>query len=397
MTSGSDVLTSAKRLTVDCVGRRAYVRGAGTAGAVLSATITGYLSGYSVRLSVNAATTVTDTDWVYGTDDTAVLQAAFSSGRAITDEGRAYLTGPLVWPTRLRFVGAGPGNSEFVALPGSTAPAISTTDPTAELLYCTGFAVDGLKSFQTSSAAGGVSVVGTTDQAAQYAASRVRCVDPGHRMSDIFVHHTKGAGWTTGGRGGCQTNNLRIFDCDGHGLVVENFDSFWSDIEIGGTGLDGVWVKSGGANSRFNNLKVFYSGNIDRTTYGAGLRLDASGCQFGPTEIQNAGADGVVLFEAERNIFSALYVEFPGATIGALAAVVADGIVLRDSSRNQITCTVWDRYTPAKLDRAVVLDRTSYGCAGNRIRGFAENYITAAYALDGTQTLGTNSIDLTAA
>ena len=63
ITSGAPTLTAASALfTAADIGRTVQVIGAGTAGAVLNTTITGYTSTTEVTLADNAATTVTAQD-----------------------------------------------------------------------------------------------------------------------------------------------------------------------------------------------------------------------------------------------------------------------------------------------------------------------------------------------
>lgn len=78
LTSSGSTFTSAD------VGKRIYVPGAGPAGAALSTTIASFVGATQVNLTVAASTTITTqaatnaAPFVYGTDDTAAIQAAYT-------------------------------------------------------------------------------------------------------------------------------------------------------------------------------------------------------------------------------------------------------------------------------------------------------------------------------
>jgi hypothetical protein len=76
ITTGTNAFsaTGAAFTTAD-VGKTIVVQGAGAAGAPLTTTISGYVSATAVTLTASAGTTVSSASFIYGTDDTAALQA----------------------------------------------------------------------------------------------------------------------------------------------------------------------------------------------------------------------------------------------------------------------------------------------------------------------------------
>lgn len=77
MTSGSSVLTvGAGRFVSEDVGKIIVVCGAASGGTDLVTTIAGYTSSTSITLGASASTTISDTTFKYGTDDTNPIQAA---------------------------------------------------------------------------------------------------------------------------------------------------------------------------------------------------------------------------------------------------------------------------------------------------------------------------------
>lgn len=65
--------------TVADVGKEMYVQGAGVSGATLQTSIAGFTDTTHVTLGSPASTTVSNATGMYGTDDTAALQAAFNT------------------------------------------------------------------------------------------------------------------------------------------------------------------------------------------------------------------------------------------------------------------------------------------------------------------------------
>lgn len=94
MTSGSAVLTisagvNGGSFSASDVGKVVWVRGAAAAGGDLLTTIASYTSSTQVTLAAAAATTVSSAGVVWGTDDTAAIQAAVNAAHAYA------LSGPM--------------------------------------------------------------------------------------------------------------------------------------------------------------------------------------------------------------------------------------------------------------------------------------------------------------
>jgi len=115
MTNGQAVLTSASGLFVPGdVGKVCTVSGAGTGTTPLSTTIIAYSSATQVALGANAARSVTGKVIVWGTDDTATIQAALDACAAAN--------GGMVWIPRGNYLYSAPmicsGVSENAPLKG---------------------------------------------------------------------------------------------------------------------------------------------------------------------------------------------------------------------------------------------------------------------------------------
>jgi len=95
ITSGSPTLTvTGANFTAADVGKRIQVPGAGTAGGVLSTTISARISATQLTLAANASSTVSGLaeDIIYGTNDDAALQAAVDAAAAEGTGGTVILS-----------------------------------------------------------------------------------------------------------------------------------------------------------------------------------------------------------------------------------------------------------------------------------------------------------------
>jgi hypothetical protein len=108
ITAGQKTLTSlAAAFSAGDVGKLVEVRGAGSAGATLFASITSVASQTSVVLSAAASTTVSGALYAFGTDDTAALNAMFAS---VGDVSSTQRTRPAIFwfPPGQVFMTSGP-------------------------------------------------------------------------------------------------------------------------------------------------------------------------------------------------------------------------------------------------------------------------------------------------
>jgi hypothetical protein len=126
MTSGSNVLTGSGgnvAFSAADVGKSMWVPGAGASGAGLSTTISGFTSSTVVTLATNAATTISSlamtqaNPMVYGTDDTAAIQAAIN---ATPSFGTLYIN-----PIALSF----PVSGCLIKQTGSTGVSLTVNHP----------------------------------------------------------------------------------------------------------------------------------------------------------------------------------------------------------------------------------------------------------------------------
>lgn len=130
ISSGSPILTtSATVFTLFDIGKSVMVSGAGTSGARLYATITGFTNSHSVTISINASTTVSNKELDYGTDNTVILQGLINAnlntlaGRNkkiyVSQNGHYFFFGPIVHSA---IDGSDPASQIYVPLQSYTNP-----------------------------------------------------------------------------------------------------------------------------------------------------------------------------------------------------------------------------------------------------------------------------------
>lgn len=99
--TGTAFTSALGTFTADDVGKVISITGAGTAGYTLTTTIAAVVSATAVTLATSAPTSGTNRPYVYGTDDTAAIQAAVDAagaaggGNLVFDDGIYIVNGPL--------------------------------------------------------------------------------------------------------------------------------------------------------------------------------------------------------------------------------------------------------------------------------------------------------------
>lgn len=123
MSSGTAALadTTNTPFTTSDIGKAITVIGAGTSGADLQTTISGFTDSGHVTLAANAGTTVTGAEYGYGTDDTSAISSFFS---ALLTTGETYGTAIGVCDGK-KYVLAGPivagSNGQYAQVPLPTS------------------------------------------------------------------------------------------------------------------------------------------------------------------------------------------------------------------------------------------------------------------------------------
>lgn len=224
-----------------------------------------------------------------GVDSTAAIQAKLDTlaagGHATLPVG-TYLVSSLRVHKQTTLQGQGP-LSVLKAAPGALAPVLSLAVDTDSRVVLRDFVIDGNKANQTSAAAGGILLsnqggAGAWTNIANQSALHEG--DPRHLIDSVTVFNTKGAGVSLNGNGATHVRNLQVAYCDGIGLYVNIPDSFFESVDVGVSGLEGIYVL--GSNCRFTNCKAWYSGQLDNT-HGDGFSIQANRSSLAGCESQD--------------------------------------------------------------------------------------------------------------
>lgn len=250
ITSGSTALTvTAASFTAGDVGKLLYIVGAGAAGAVLSTTITAVTDATHATLAASAGTTVANAAYLYGTDDTAAIQAvldgvnddAVSYTQVFFPKGN-YLTGGLLVKNNTHLIGAGRGawayefydrTTRLIAKPGMTAAGLITdyTGQQVGNIRITDMMLDGAKAFHSVAKTG----VYLTDSGLS--------ADSLWSLERVYIGFFSGDGAYLGAyRRANRFNDCHIWQCAGNGIVVAGSDNSFIQSMFASCGGDGVSV-----------------------------------------------------------------------------------------------------------------------------------------------------------
>lgn len=306
ITTGTATLTlTGATFTAADVGKLIYVLGAGAAGAVLSTTISAYTDATHVTLAANAGTTVADTSVIYGTDDTAAINAVLSNmqnygvNELLLPFG-SYLVDALYLKNNAVIKGQQRGawayefperTSRLLAKPGMTGPAVINDFAGQQVgnVRLFDFMIDGNKAFQTSAKHG----ILLTDSAIS--------ADSLWTIERIYVGYVSGDGIKLGAyRRANRLNDVHVYAPGGHGYVFDGTDNNMMQSMAAACGGNGVQINQGanhfygcdffnntghGANivplgrmSQFTNC--FFDTNMKAGVYNEAKNLSLTQCRF---------------------------------------------------------------------------------------------------------------------
>ncbi|NBC37645.1 hypothetical protein GTZ99_13905 [Novosphingobium sp. FSY-8] len=335
------------------------------------------------------------------TDQTAAINAALAAGKPLLLDGSptgAYMVSNIVVPNGATLMGTGRGRTVLRQKAGSTGPVIANATGDDANITIASLTIDGAN---VGSANIGLDLNLTGSWVSHANMNRFGKGDPRNAVYDVLILNATGSGMRVQASGANYFDRIWTMDCGGHGFELLGYDSFYSNLDAGGSGLCGFYFGPSFANNRVSNIKAWYSGQSNRSTYGQGLFLNgASMNQFGPIEVQNSGATGIYLKGCLKNLFSSAYIEGPpgySATFTATSNPLPqafDGLVLEDSSSNIFPALgIFDRgATPYSLRYGVVIKKVSGGCAWNSINAHIFSASTAATVTQGGNSYGNNVI-----
>lgn len=292
------------------------------------------------------------------TDDTIAIATALAEGVPVLFGPKTYVAAEVVLPPHTVATG---GGTVLKQLPTS-GDFISLASNTTERVTFEGFEIDGNKAAQ-STANKGLVIDNTGSDVAHVAASTINSNDPRHSIRDVLIRDTKGDGLHVTGRGASLINDLRTYRCDGHGIYNNSLDNTWSNIDIGASGLHGLFNDSSAYNHKFSNLKSWVSGLVDDENFGDGVHHKGWYCSYSSAEVQGNKRHGFHLYQASNNVINAVVQVQSAAGWSAQRY----GVVLYDSRKNVINGAIRDRDSSPVMPYGLRLNAGGSGNSGNSI------------------------------
>lgn len=308
-------------------------------------------------------------------DLAAYIQAALDSNLALYAPAGEYLISKIQLNPRNEIHGDGHGATEFKQFAATTGDCISLKTNTAERVVLRGFAVNGNKANQ-SAANKGVNFSNTGTSGAHTAASAMGSNDPRHLLHDLLIYDTKGDGLFMDGRGEAMVDTVWTYRCDGYGVYNNTFDSWFSNISSGASGLHGIYNDASAYDCRFSNVKAWFSGMVDAVTSGDGIHHKGYYCVFSGIEVQDSRRHGVFFDSAGENVFMG-HVQSPGFVGNA-----SDGIRFFDSRNNIVVATIHERDAIPSMPYGVRFMTGGSGVAGNDVAVTVRGAQTANYLFE---------------
>ncbi|MFE5835300.1 hypothetical protein [Arthrobacter sp. NPDC056493] len=268
ISAGSAAFTGAGFTAAD-VGKAFYAVGAGTAAATLSTAIAAYVSPTEITLAAPAVTTVADAAYMYGTDDTAAIQALLNSVSNKTHNAflfprGSYITAGLHLKSNTRLIGAGRGgwayefyerSTRLIARPGvTTAGLINDYKGTVGgNVYIADMMLDGAKQYHAKPCTGIYLMDSTTSADSLWNLERVM-------VKDFSGDGTYFGAWRRANR----VNECHFVGNAGHGSVYAGTDN---------SAIQSMWAMNGGNGlEMLQGANHFYGADIFNNT-GHGVRI----------------------------------------------------------------------------------------------------------------------------
>lgn len=327
-TAGSNVITIKENMfKAEDVGKLIYVSNNTTGNNQYQSVITGFIDSKRVTCAANFTTDRNQNiQVVWGTDDTAGLQAAiyacrspgtFVYGGTLLVPPGAYLTGPLKYPARMAIKGMGRRQSAFYRKPAGPGVAnsiwmLQNETNMDDFNVFQDFGLHGLKYVQNASF-GGLNFTSVTS------ATVTAQNDPYPFWSNLWIQDHAWHGVETWHRHSGDIIAMEIVGCYGAGMSNNSYDiNMVNMLAIGNWG-PGMIMASGGCN--LNNLKLSYNGvngywlpGGAKGDGGCNLLVNGSGNNMTNVRLQESNSSNLVI-TGYYNKFGHIGIEDTGCII----------------------------------------------------------------------------------
>ena len=108
-------------------------------------------------------------------------------------------------------------------------------------------------------------------------------VDMAAHIDNVYIERYSGNGVRVKGRGLSYVNRIEVWKCRGKGILIECYDSIFTNLEIGICDGNGIEITNNAGNNRISNSKAWGCGYFYRTNaYGwkiEGKNINLSNCE----------------------------------------------------------------------------------------------------------------------
>lgn len=189
-------------------------------------------------------------------DDTEAIQNAILTRKPVYINSKTYkITSIKLYKGSILF---GNGNESVIyQTPEVTQDALSLASNTEQFVF--------LKDFTITSKYNGIEFVNkcALNLSNSFTSSDYELkapynfIDCGHLVENIFVHDYNGNGFNFGGRGQSVFKKLSAWSVKGIGLIIDTYDSNYSEICVGITGDNGIDISRNSANNIISDSRAW--------------------------------------------------------------------------------------------------------------------------------------------
>lgn len=265
------------------VGKYCAVVGAGPGGTVLETVIVHVQSPTLVTLGSVASTSAADVAYLFGTDDTAVIQAVLdgvndTSYTQVFFPRGSYLTGGLQLKNNTHLIGAGRGawayefyarTTRLIAKPGLASPGLLTDYSGHQVgnVRITDMMLDGARAFQSKACAG------------IYLSDSKIGADSLWSIERVYVGFFSGDALYFGAfRRGNRVNDCHFWQCRGNGVRIDGTDNSFMQCMFAQNDGDGILLNQGA--NHFYGCDIFSNGGHGASIAPFGRMNQFTNCFF---------------------------------------------------------------------------------------------------------------------
>jgi hypothetical protein len=275
------------------------------------------------------------------TDDTSAFTSALAASSVVIVPAATCVVSNVAVPSHKTLSGVGISSTTLLQKAGSTGAAVSLASSYNATV--SGLTINGNASNQTSANIG-LATSGINGNGI-YSGSHFT-------INDVFVANTSGDCFNLQGQGVNEVRHIFGYECGGFGAFVGISDSHLSDLDMGSTGKEGLYLDYGSENT-ITNVKSWYTGS---SSLGAITNVALSG--------------GVCTYTVPNSLFVNELVAVFGLTN---TACNGQALVVTSASSTQFTAAVSSSSTIASTADSGTLTSTGAGVAvvglGNTLVG----------------------------